>query len=78
MSSAGVCIDGCKPGTIKSNSGGKLSYRPFEDQQWRICVPKGIKVKLTFTEFDVELGQNCDYDRLAIFDASNTIVGRKR
>ncbi|BHF63125.1 Bone morphoproteintic protein 1 [Sparganum proliferum] len=48
-------------------------YPPKRECTWRIEVPAGFAVLLTFYSFDLEGGQNCQYDYLDIFDGSSAL-----
>nr|VZI15896.1 unnamed protein product [Spirometra erinaceieuropaei] len=53
---------------IFSSPGYPNHYPPNRECTWRIEVPVGFAVLLTFYSFDLERGQNCPYDYLEIFD----------
>ncbi|BHF63167.1 Bone morphoproteintic protein 1 [Sparganum proliferum] len=48
-------------------------YPPNRECTWRIEVPVGFAVLLTFYSFDLEGGENCQFDYLDIFDGSSAL-----
>ncbi|BHF62984.1 Bone morphoproteintic protein 1 [Sparganum proliferum] len=53
---------------IFSSPGYPNHYPPNRECTWRIEVPVGLSVLLTFYSFDLESGENCPCDYLEIFD----------
>ncbi|BHF63149.1 Bone morphoproteintic protein 1 [Sparganum proliferum] len=51
-------------------------YPPKRECTWRIEVPVGFAVLLTFYSFDLEGKQNCQFDYLDIFDGSSALHPR--
>ncbi|BHF63145.1 Bone morphoproteintic protein 1 [Sparganum proliferum] len=61
---------------IFSSPGYPNHYPPNRECTWRIEVPVGFAVFLTFYSFDLERGQNCPYDYLEIFDGPSVYSPR--
>ncbi|XP_066282112.1 serine protease 1-like [Branchiostoma lanceolatum] len=56
------------------NSPGYPGNYPVDTQcSWRITVPEGKLVRISFLTFDLEDGSGCGYDSLVIHDGDNTL-----
>lgn len=59
-------------GTFYDSGGAGGDYGNGESGEYTFCSDDGNKLILNFTCFDVENHSSCSYDRLAIYDGSNT------
>ena len=51
------------------------NYGSHADCSWRITVPNGFVVRLTFIVFDLESSRNCRYDYVKVEDTSGSLIG---
>ena len=62
-------------GTIQSPNYPK-SYSENTDKTYNLVVADGSKIKLTFTDFDVEHEDNCSYDYVQVFDTNGKSLAK--
>ena len=62
-------------GTIQSPNYPK-SYSENTDKTYDLVVADGSKIKLTFTDFDVEHEDNCSYDYVQVFDTNGKSLAK--
>jgi len=54
-------------------------YLPSKECIWKIRVPEGYQVSLTFSSFQIESHDTCVYDFVEVRDGNNsdsTLIGR--
>ena len=52
------------------------NYTNNANCSWRITVPDGFVVRLTFNVFKLEGGSNCRYDYVEIRDSTGSVMGK--
>ncbi|KAE8606686.1 hypothetical protein XENTR_v10010819 [Xenopus tropicalis] len=65
-----------KSGVLRFPHKNNLRYRNNELCRWNFTVPKNMHILLNFTHFDVESDISCNLDYLAIYTASDRLIGK--
>merc|ERR1712025_41598 len=68
-------VSATESGTIQSPNYPK-SYSENTDKTYDLTVAEGSKIKLTFTDFDVEHEDNCSYDYVQVTDTNGKDLGK--